>query len=196
MVVVVADGALVACSGTIAAQPWTNVFGLKFGGAELLDQTIIDDVGDAFNAFYDSLKALLSFAWDFQTCTFADLRTATSPSWDAAVAGVTGTNADAMLPSNVAMCVSHKTGFRGKSYSGRTYLGGFTDTSLDGDGTIAAARKTSVLNAFTALDTALAAVGTNGFEHAVVSRKLLEANAITSRSVDDAFDHQDRRKVS
>jgi hypothetical protein len=96
----------------------------------------------------------------------------------------------------MAICASHHTGFSGKSYRGRTYLGGWAEAANDSIGQVAASYRTLIQNAFDTLRSNLATGVTNGVELAVISRTLLVATPITATTVNASWDHQDRRKRS
>lgn len=61
-------------------------------------------------------------------------------------------------PGNVAFCVSHKTGLAGRSFRGRTYLAGITETATQGN-VLAPASVNNIVAAFDALDGVITAAG-------------------------------------
>lgn len=65
---------------------------------------------------------------------------------------------DTPLPGNVAACVSHKTGLAGRSFRGRTYLGGIVKPGTTGN-LLDSGYVTDILNAFDALDAGITAAG-------------------------------------
>lgn len=79
----------------------------------------------------------------------------------------TGTAAQPSVPNNVAFCVTHRTGFTGRSARGRTYLPGMLDSNTIGSTAWAASLGTQVDTAFASLNSLAAAAG---WQFAVVSR--------------------------
>lgn len=79
----------------------------------------------------------------------------------------TGTSASPTLPNNVAMCVTFRTGNRGRSGRGRNYVMGLTETDVTGN-TISAGRASNAAAAYTALIGAGTFVA--GLQWVVVSR--------------------------
>lgn len=191
---VVPNALQVVVSGQNLGTSWVNVHGVLASDTFLIDQSVADDIAAPFNILYDSLRGNCGFAWSVQSIEVRDLRTATSPTFDAGITPYSGTDAAQALGPQTSMVVSHRTGLRGKSYNGRTYLSGFTEAINDGDGSILAGARTTTLGFFATLDSNLATMPVVPMAHAVISRKLLEANAVTSRSVDPEWDRQDRRK--
>lgn len=184
----------VVVSGTNLGTNWVNTFGLVADGAFLLDQTVADDIAEAFRAPWFALRPALNLGWSAEEVLVRDLRTGTSPTIEADFAPFSGSNPGQAMPPHLAIVASHSTGFRGRSYRGRTYLNGFTEASNDADGTVLAVTRDEILTFFSAIKTNLAALTSGGFDLAVLSRVLLEANAITNTTVDDEWDRQDRRK--
>lgn len=111
-------------------------------------------------------------------------------------AGAPGTIAGADTPNNVAVVVSHRTGFSGRSRRGRTYLAGIVASDVVNDLTTPA-KQAAYVTAFNALRTDLA---TAGYTMVVASyfsngAPRLEAisTPITSHIVDARVDTQRRR---
>lgn len=194
MPVVIPNALQAVASGTNLGTPWVNTYGLVADGAFLIDQSVAQEIGDAVVGFYGQFQSFLGFGWAISGVEVRDLRTATSPSWDTVQAGFTGTAGGDALSPQTALVASHRTGLRGKSYNGRTYLGGFTEQSNAGDGSIGATTQTAVLNSFALFKADLATITGGGLELAVLSRLLEVATPITSTTVDDEWDRQNRRK--
>lgn len=184
----------VACSGTNLGTNWTNVYGLQVDSAFLMSDAVATEITNAFGAMYAALAAFFNLGWVWDEVYINDLRTLNAPSYVPSFNGVSGTNTEHALSPAIAACVSHGTGFGGRSYRGRTYLSGWTESQNDGDGTIAAAVRQNVVTLFNNLRTDLENNVTNGAQLAVVSRTLLVSTAVTAHSVDAEWDHQDRRK--
>lgn len=193
--IVVPNGALGVISGTNLGQPWANVIGLRMPDNTLIDQSVADDVASRIRSAYASINGSLSTNWTMNAFVLQDLRTSSSPSWDAAFSAVVGIAGDNAMPSNFAITASHRTGLRGKSFNGRTYLCGWTEAANDATGKIATGYRTQVETMFDDMRTNLALVAGGAWEHAVVSRTLLVATPVTTSVVDQHWDHQDRRKT-
>lgn len=193
---VVPDAFLAVTSGSYGGQPWVNVHGLRTPDPVLVDQSVADEVAAAFRALYVGTSAARATSWVASEFVLQDLRTATSPAWDAAFLDVSGTVGSGALPPHIAVCASHTTGFRGKSYRGRTYHSGFGLGQMNVDGTIFAGLRTDLEDDYDTLRTTLAGITAGVFELAVVSRTLLVATPIVSTTVGDEFDQQNRRKRS
>lgn len=195
MVTVVPQGMLATVSGTVLGQPWANVHGLRVPEAFLLDQTVVDEIADCFHTLYTSLFGFgVCTTCDATAFVLSDLRTATSPSWDGAWLDFSGGATADPLPPQTAIVASHSTGFRGRSFRGRTYIPGWGENINDTIGQVLAATRAAIPGAFNTFRSDLAAVTNGPVEHAVVSRKLLVATPITSTTVDPEFDRQNRRK--
>lgn len=193
---VIEDTLLVACSGTVVGQPWTNVWGVNTGGPTFMDQAAADLVADCFEDFYDAIKASLSDNWDLAEIVVYDLQSGTAPSYLAGITPFAGTNNGANLPPNMAVVVSHHTGLRGRRYNGRTYLAGWTVNDVTTTGAFNSTTAATIVTQVAALNTALQAIAATDYTLAVVSRVGGFSTPITSSSVNTAFDHQDRRKVT
>lgn len=139
-----------------------------------------------------TLKANLNTSWKLATVGVRDLNSANNPEYLAAVAGSSGTYASEILPLNVAMCVTLRTGKAGTSYRGRSYISGWTEGSSTG-GNATAAVQSQAEDWITRVKNAL---DTSGFTLAVASRKLGKSEAVTSiQARDTRWDTQRRRIV-
>lgn len=194
--IVVPDSLLATVRGSYQGEEWNNVIGITSATPFLLDQTVVNEIADVIRTAYASAAAAFHTAWTLTDISIADLRTATSPAWDSDVVDLAGSaTGDAMSP-NIAVCVSHQTGFRGRSYRGRTYLTGIPVSTMGPDGTIASSRAALFVGIFANMRLNLPDITAGEFTQAVVSRKLLEATPVVSSTVDTELDHQDRRKRS
>lgn len=192
---VVPQAALVTVRGTTQGRPWANVIGV---GSELgafpLNQTKADAIGAAVRDLYELLDTMMHNTWTMDTVEVLDLSSDTAPSYDVINAQIVGDNAGDPMPSNLALVATHRTGKRGRSYRGRTFLGGFAEATNGADGKASSAAQTNVINAFTVMRTSLAAIPSGGFVQAVVSRKEATWTRVISTACDGVWDHQDRRK--
>lgn len=193
---VIPNSLQVTVIGEILGQPWANVYGVTCEDPFLLEQSVADEIGACFRDFYEAFGTTFHTSWSADECIVADLRTASSPAYDAAFLDVTGSNSGNPMPSNLAICATHRTGLRGKSFRGRTYLCGWCEDSNSAAGELESTFQTSVVTLFDALRADLAAVSTAVFQLAVLSRTLLVATPITETDCDGAWDHQDRRKTA
>lgn len=172
-----------------------NVYhGIKqdpLGSIDQADATALaTNLATQFNA--STFKANLNNQWKLATVGVRDLNSPNNPEYLAAVAGAAGSYATEILPLNVCMCVTLRTGKAGTSYRGRTYLSGWTEgSSAAGNATagVQAQAEDWVTRVKTAMDQA-------GFTLAVASRKLGKSEAVTSiQARDTRWDTQRRRIV-
>lgn len=87
----------------------------------------------------------------------------TAPAPAPAPAGVLG---EPSLPNNCALCISFRTGFRGRSFRGRNYVSGLSEARVTGN-TVSSGVVDSLVAAYNGLN---AAVEDSGFNHVVVTR--------------------------
>lgn len=194
-VLVVPRAFLVTLSGSNQGTPWANVYGFSPDDPDVeLTQTKVDELANDFRAFHVAINGLQHTDWILSAVTVADIRTATSPTWDGVISTLAGGATGDAMPPQSAVVMSHKSGNRGKSYNGRTYLNGFTESSNGPQGEVSSTTRASILTAFGDLKTNLATLAGTPGALAVVSRKLLEANVITSTTIDAEWDRQNRRK--
>jgi len=103
----------------------------------------------------------------------------------------TGSIATQALPAECAAVVTHRTGTRGRSYRGRTFLPAPTTASLAATGVIAPAVVTATVAQFTGAQTALAAIqwqiGVASYLHSTFA-------AASSFTMDNRFDVIRHRK--
>lgn len=94
------------------------------------------------------------------------------------------------LPANVALVSTFRTGTRGRSFRGRTYMGGHAETTNDGSGRPLAASVTSINTQWTGFIASL--VGT-GVSLVVASYKIPTATDVATVTTDTTWDTQRRR---
>jgi len=128
---VVTDAWQMVVHGTApSSQSWENVFGIIAAGD--LDQTEADGLASSVATLYGVLDGW-SDAYSVDSITVTDLRVLDGPQFDSAndlpVAGRDSANP---LPLQVAALISWGTSHRGRSYRGRTYIPGFTETFANG----------------------------------------------------------------
>lgn len=112
-------------------------------------------------------------------------------------AAMAGTHADLAVPNNVAVVVSFRTANRGRGSRGRNYLGGFPEEHLVDRKSITGASAIALVNAYNALNPAIASTG---WIHVVVSHFLDKQprlfglpQSVTAYVVDTRLDSARRR---
>lgn len=112
-------------------------------------------------------------------------------------ASVAGSNANPILPLNVAICASHYTGLTGRSRRGRNYIPGIGENDVATGDVILAAARTVIVGAYQALRTDLLAAG---FVQVVASfhangapRANGQGTAVLTTQIDQYSDSQRRR---
>lgn len=175
-------------------QVTENVFNINFGGAAL-DQSDADSVADGLHGAYEELAGFIFSGNTFSECIVNDIRTEDGPGFLGDWTPIDGTNGSDPLPGQNAAIVSWKTGRRGASYRGRTFLGGMTEAQVT-SGVLAAAYVTAI-EAFADL-----IVAPGGHDFVVLSRVqngdvLAEAigTSITGYTIPTHFGTQRRRRT-
>jgi len=129
---VVTDGAQVVVHGTgPSALTFETVLGFE------LTITLNTGVADALAGYVsdalNEVKGAISDQFSWSGVTITDLRTVGGPQIDSdAGFPVDGTDSSAPLPLQTAGLITWTTDRRGKSFTGRTYLPGFTESDSDG----------------------------------------------------------------
>lgn len=157
---------------TLAGQPFAlNIVHFRNAQSAALTQTLANQI-DTFckTAFTNSNLAPL-----FPT-TVALLHVqsrsmiANSDPWFIGTgAAVPGTSAGKPLPAATALCITSKTGLRGRSYNGRIYLAGWAENANDTVGGATAAAAAAAVNWITNWAAAMNG-GTPQFQQCVLSR--------------------------
>lgn len=121
--------------GEIAENVFHFTKSSAWGSADLVT------VANAVKAAYSNkIAPLTTAAWSLTEIRIADLTTQTGIAYDTGVTGVSGTGAGVAVPNNVAAVISWGTAQRGRSFRGRTYIGGLASghvvntNQLDSDG--------------------------------------------------------------
>lgn len=151
---------------------------------------------DAATWWTSDLKALMHPSTQGTNITATDMTTQGGPI-STLVTGHLGTASGTALPNNAAVVVSHRTDLRGRSYRGRSYVGGLASSALSTATEIASGFITSLGAAF--IDLAAAEL-VNGFEHVIASRQHngvatnpAVVHPVTAYIIDTHFDAQRRR---
>lgn len=186
---VVDDALQVVVEGQCLGRPWTTVYGLNIDDPTPLSSTAAGDIVLLVRAYYEDLAPLRSTQWSLDRFTVTDIRTAGGPQFEFDVADVVGTGSANALPPDLAIVVTWLTSRRGGSFRGRTFHNGFTEEGMAAGRLLGTALDNEE-------DAAQAFIDSfpGGLALAVISRKLLEANVVTGRRVNDVFDHQTRRR--
>lgn len=190
----------IAC--TIAApnsNPGANIYHVLNTNT---GDTGITTVVAAFKTFYDAIQ---SFYTNTTTITIAasvrDI--AVNPNRIVAVSPATSTGVSTaeILPANVALVVTWRTAFAGRSFRGRTYLGPSNET-LNNGGIANGSTVTSMQTAANNLITNIQAV--TGFNLVIFSKRRTEpplslspenaTTVVTSATINGLWDSQRRRQ--
>jgi len=123
----------------------------RFAALDLAALTEIADIGLAWLAsdYFPQLSNLI-------TCVgvkVTDLTNAFAGTYTAVPGSpLAGGVAQPSEPGNVALCIKHLTGSRGRSFRGRSYVPAIPHTSMTGTNTINATFANAMVDAFQALD--------------------------------------------
>ena len=125
---------------TPAGPQSLNILHFQKVGVQVVNQAFADAVDAAIKGAYTSsaLTQAIKSTVSLTRVEIRDLGSNSNPWFLGAGAAVAGVAVDDALPPQIALCVSLNTALRGRSYHGRTYLWGFTETSNDAAGAIAA----------------------------------------------------------
>lgn len=159
-----------------------------------VNQALADNVADACEAALSSsgLRAGLKTTVELTDVAVRDVSVPTSPEYISAV-GMAGTGTTDLLPIQTAMCVTLRTNKAGRSFRGRTYLGGFVEGTSDVGGRIGSGTRTQGVAFIQGVADNVNAIG-GGLELGVLSRTLDEINIVTQiLSRDNVWDTQRRR---
>lgn len=167
---VIPNAAIAKLNWSQLSRTYQNVLGL-LGVAALptIDQTLANNLmTDAAAAFASSgLNTHMNNATALQSVSIRDISAANRFEFVSTQASVPGTLVTEPLPLNVASVVTLRTAGAGRSFRGRVYFGGFTETENDGTGRAIAAVNTVTVAFLNALNTAWQA---RGLRLAVLSR--------------------------
>lgn len=122
----------VVVRGTLASGgAMVNVFGVRL--QEVLTQELTNTIGESMADAIAHLTGGQNTGVAWTGCEVTDLRSEDGEQFsDTANFPLLGTDPSNELPEQVAMLVSWKTGIRGRSFRGRTYLGGFVEEFAQG----------------------------------------------------------------
>lgn len=129
----IADAGQAVVRGTLAdGRRFMNVFGISIPGA--WNQGVADAYAESLSDAYEGLAGGMNANTVYNDVVLTDLRTEGAPSFESTSGAwpIFGTDSAQELPFQTAAVVTWRTALRGKSFTGRTYLGGFTEAFSDG----------------------------------------------------------------
>jgi len=165
------------------------------------DAWTLEDLTDAAEAAEDlwesELSGLVSTGVSLNETVVTDMTTE-SGGQVVNPGGISGGNANPVMPSNVTVAISFRTALRGRSFRGRLYHVGLTDLQVTGD-TLVEGFDTTLATAYQDIMQGIGAAVTDG-QHVVVSlcedgdwRTTAVTTPVTAYTVDDTVDSQRRR---
>jgi hypothetical protein len=165
---VVPNAVQVRLIGAAAGANAINVLhGRKTSGA-VVNQALANTLGAAIkSAFTSTLGTFVSTGSGLLKVGVRDLTSANQAEYLDAGASVVGTDAGDQLPASTCLCVSLGTIQAGKSFRGRVYVGGFTETNNEFGGVASAALEAATVAYLAAVQSAMR---TSGLELCVLSR--------------------------
>lgn len=155
---------------TTENQALTVLHANNVSGATVND-ALATTIGSTLTAAFTSsgLAAQIVPTLGMNSVIIRDMGAATNPEFQGA-ASVRGTATNATpLPANVSLCVTGRTGLRGKSFNSRTYLWGFSVAAVGTTGGISAATSTAAASFMNTVRTNLTALP-NSMQLSVLSR--------------------------
>jgi hypothetical protein len=157
---VIANTVEVRCMFSNGGELAFNVLGFRKTGTQAVDQTLANTVGTAIKGAWTSHMAPVSAT----TCSLLrvgtrDLTQAHLPEFLDTGAAAPGTDVGDPLPSKVAFVITLRTALAGKSFRGRIYIPGATETSNTTGGVASAAYQAAALAYVQQIQTAMNAAG-------------------------------------
>lgn len=197
MPLVVPNAALLRCLWNLGGVPSAvNVYGVDNASSVAITQTLTNTVGAAVKAALTSsgLGAAISSQVSLASVGIRDLGSANAPEFIDAAVATAATGTGDLLPLNVSLCVTLRTALAGRSFRGRSYIWGWTETRNTSAGTADATAQTAAKAFVDAVESSLAA---SGLHLAVVSRHLSQRNRVTSTQVrDGVWDTMRKRAIA
>lgn len=177
---VVPQAALVRLIWHNGGTPYAvNVIGTRKTGATIIDQALANTVGATVKAAVTSsgLAARQAVNVSLAQVGVRDISSASNPEFIDNGAAVAGTEANPMLPPQIAFCVTLRTARAGKSYRGRCYVPGFATGDLGTNGAAATFPRDASVAFLEALRTGLPS---QGLTLAIISRKNFTTEIVTA----------------
>ena len=119
------------------SKAWENVYYVFIDGLNTatLSQGTADGIATQWDTAYTSsgLLGAMSTQWSITETVVTGLGASTDPSLSSVLANNAGTDAAQPLPGQSSLVVTTHTALRGRSFRGRTYLNGWTESQSDGN---------------------------------------------------------------
>lgn len=167
---VVANAALLRLVWTNGGQPYAvNVLGVRNASAVTVDQALATTLSVAIKASFASsgLNTVLGTGVALADVGIRDIRTAFQPEFVGVGAPVNGTDGGDLLPLMTAVCITLRTALAGRSFRGRYFQAGFTETQNQAGGVPSATAVDSTVDFLTAV---MGDLATSNLALAVISR--------------------------
>lgn len=128
----VEDALEAVINGHIGSIPFVNVLGFRL--TDPLTEELATITGDFIrDSWSDNLNPAITTDFSVSDITITDLRTETGPQFVYTdTEAMDGEATEDPLPFQTAGLITWNTATRGRSFRGRTYLGGFTEGGSDG----------------------------------------------------------------
>lgn len=165
---VVTNAVQVRLLGTYSVNGVVNVLAARKTAGTTVTQTLANTVGAAIKSAWSTrIGALCGSNTSLVRVGLRDLTAANQPEFLDTGAPVSGVVASEGLPPQTALCVTLRTAKSGKSFRGRVYVWGFTETENTATGNAS----TAAVNAATAFITDIqSALATSQLTLSVLSR--------------------------
>lgn len=165
----VANAGFLKVYWSLAGQLGINVYGVRIPSGVTVTQALTDTVAAAVKAAYTTnLAPLQAPNAAVVRVGLRDYRAPNMPEFRDTAAAAAGTEPTGqLLPSGVAICITLRTALSGKSFRGRSYIPGFTETQNASNGVIVTTAANAAVTYVTGIKNALSA---SGMFLAVVSR--------------------------
>lgn len=138
--------------------PVVNVFHVHAGSA--ITTAVLNDVIDIFSAYWDAIRVHLVSTLVLDNITATDISVANGiQSIDLPTATPAGAITALNAAANAACCISLRTAFTGRSFRGRSYVGGLPADALDAAQTLDAGFASAMAGHLTDLMDALTTAG-------------------------------------
>lgn len=166
------NAAIVTLYWAIAGSVGVNVLGASHSGSVVFDQTLAEALGASIKAaFTTHLSPHMPAVSALARVGVRSLSSPNLATWRDTGGLVSGVAVGDALPSQTAQCITLRTARSGKSYRGRTYLGGWGESVSDLNGHQLAAAGAAGVSFMTAVQAALTA---RNLTLAVLSRPAYE----------------------
>lgn len=152
-----------------ATTVFKNVLGVNVPAGKVIDQTVANALDTAIKGGFTSsaLISKISPTVSLSSVGIRDIRTTNNAEFIGSGAAVAGTGTGDPLPLQNATVVTLRTARAGRSFRGRVYLSGFTETENTTSGAVNSASNVAAVAFITSIQTALS---NNGMNLAIVSR--------------------------